>query len=232
MNRFVHMHWKGVNLALGLLLLTVVPASATRFTHPVNACEANMRQLDGAVQQWALDHGKKSTNQCSATDPEILGYLKRGTLQCPSGGTYELTTVAESPRCSVHGSLGEAWDREHQRSTRVLRLREVVVSVIGLACSLLVVPWPSFSLKARTLLPSLMPWVFLFSTVPWALGIWPAGARFPGMTSSRLPELLFAGIGIGLCLRGFFMPRQGPRYGLIMCLIFTCLAVVLSLIIP
>ncbi len=64
-----------------------------------NACIANLKQIDGALQQWALENKKLPTDA-----PELAGllpYLKGSVLPvCPGGGTYHLgKTVGDAPVC-------------------------------------------------------------------------------------------------------------------------------------
>jgi chromosome segregation ATPase len=69
-----------------------------------NACINNLRQLDGAKQQWALDKGKTATDVPTAQD--LLPYLKDGTFPvCPDGGTYSINAVGEFPTCSIAGHV-------------------------------------------------------------------------------------------------------------------------------
>lgn len=68
-----------------------------------NSCIANLKQIDGATQQWALETRKL------AKDPVdwkgIQAYLLRGVLPvCPGGGVYQPgVNVSASPSCSVPG---------------------------------------------------------------------------------------------------------------------------------
>jgi hypothetical protein len=65
----------------------------------MNACINNMRQLDGAAQQWALEKGKTTGATPVMTDVEP--YLKLNSANavppCPSGGTYTLAAIGTSP---------------------------------------------------------------------------------------------------------------------------------------
>lgn len=66
----------------------------------VNACISNLKQIDGAVQQWALENRK--TAKDSVTLKDAAGFLKGGVLPiCPDGGTYYVSTVGSSPACSL-----------------------------------------------------------------------------------------------------------------------------------
>ena len=44
-----------------------------------NACIANLKQIDGAIQQWALEQKKNTTDTYAFTDTTVLQYLK-GTV--------------------------------------------------------------------------------------------------------------------------------------------------------
>ena len=64
------------------------------------ACINNLRQLDSAKQQWALENGK-NTNDVPSWDGINL-YIGRG-VKCPKGGTYILGRVSQLPKCSIGG---------------------------------------------------------------------------------------------------------------------------------
>jgi len=72
-----------------------------RFTAPSQqSCINNLRQIDGASQQWALENHKMTSDVPAWSD--IQPYLK-GPLSCPQGGTYILGRVQDLPKCSVAG---------------------------------------------------------------------------------------------------------------------------------
>jgi hypothetical protein len=66
-------------------------------------CINNLRQIDGAKQQWALEHNK--TPDAVPTPQEIVPYLGGQQLmpQCPAGGRYSLNAVSNAPTCSIPG---------------------------------------------------------------------------------------------------------------------------------
>jgi hypothetical protein len=71
-----------------------------------DSCINNLRQIDGAKQQWALEHGKKVDDKVTWNDITPYIRLKNAPrLWCPQGGAYILGTVAENPRCSVKGHI-------------------------------------------------------------------------------------------------------------------------------
>lgn len=63
-------------------------------------CINNLRQLDGAKQQWALENRK--TEKDTPTEQDIAPYLKGGALPtCPAGGRYTLYAVSSLPTCTI-----------------------------------------------------------------------------------------------------------------------------------
>jgi chromosome segregation ATPase len=70
-----------------------------------NVCINNLRQIDGAKQQWALEN-KKPANAVP-TFADIAPYLGQGPQgaipTCPSGGAYTLNTMSAVPTCSIPG---------------------------------------------------------------------------------------------------------------------------------
>ena len=65
----------------------------------------NLRQLDGAKQQWALDHGR--TGSVVVTEQDIAIYLKRGGIRPVAGERYILNLLTQSPEAELtHKALG------------------------------------------------------------------------------------------------------------------------------
>jgi prepilin-type N-terminal cleavage/methylation domain-containing protein len=87
---------------IGLLASIAIPNFVkARTTAQMNACISNLRVIDGAIQQWALDTKQGDTATVTAAD--ILPYLKN-SVTCPSGGktfadSYSVTTVQARPAC-------------------------------------------------------------------------------------------------------------------------------------
>lgn len=68
----------------------------------VNTCINNLRHLDGAKQQWALEN--KKSEQAIPRDNDLQPYLKDGVIPtCPAGGNYTLNSVAVPPTCTMPG---------------------------------------------------------------------------------------------------------------------------------
>lgn len=97
-------------LFTGFVVAFVIPGFiAARLVRSANACVNNLRQIDGAKQQWALENNKHSND--IPTGAEISVYLWHDKmLVCPQGGTYTIGRVDEDPKCSVSTS---AWPNDH-----------------------------------------------------------------------------------------------------------------------
>ena len=91
---------------IGVVAVVALPNFIrARTTSAQNACMNNLRQLDGAIQQWGLEN-KKTTNDIPRLD-DLKPYIKLTSLgelpRCPAGGTYTAGRVGARPRCSVGG---------------------------------------------------------------------------------------------------------------------------------
>ena len=95
-----------VSLALipviGMMAAIAIPNFVkARDTAQMNACISNLRQMDSAKEQWALEHKKQTTD--TPTAQELETYLRSGPggLKCPAGGVYSINAVGEAPTCSI-----------------------------------------------------------------------------------------------------------------------------------
>ena len=90
---------------IGLLAAIAIPNFVkARTTSQQNACINNLRQLDGAVQQYALENKLSST--ATYTISLLKPYLKLDSTSnipaCPANGTYSPGgNVASVPTCSL-----------------------------------------------------------------------------------------------------------------------------------
>jgi len=67
-----------------------------------NACINNLRQIDAAKNQWALEKNKTATDV--PTEDDLKPYLYNNAFPtCPQGGTYTIGALSEKPTCSVPG---------------------------------------------------------------------------------------------------------------------------------
>jgi prepilin-type N-terminal cleavage/methylation domain-containing protein len=91
---------------IGLLAAIAIPNFVrARTTSQMNACINNLRQIDGAKQQWALET-KQATN-ATPSFTAISQYL-RNAITCPAGGSgatfsssYTMGTVTAKPTCKI-----------------------------------------------------------------------------------------------------------------------------------
>ena len=86
---------------IGLLAAIAIPNFVkARTQSQTNACINNLRQIDGAKQQWALENKKSDTD--TPTEAEVQVYIKNETMPtCPSTGTYTVGAVNADPTCSL-----------------------------------------------------------------------------------------------------------------------------------
>jgi hypothetical protein len=89
---------------IGIMAAIAIPNFVkARSTAQMNACISNLRQMDGAKQQWALEHKKQTTDTPTAQELEAYLHGGPGGLKCPAGGVYTIHTVGEMPTCSIPG---------------------------------------------------------------------------------------------------------------------------------
>ena len=90
-------------ICIPLMLAIAIPNFVkARDTAMQNACINNLRQIDAAKQQWALQNSKSAGDV--PTEADLKPFLKDGVFPvCPSGGTYTIGAVSNSPTCSIPG---------------------------------------------------------------------------------------------------------------------------------
>ena len=97
---------------IGLLAAIAIPNFVkARTTSQMNACINNLRQLDGAKQQWALE--TKQTALAAPTEAELSPYIGRNpaavtiVYSCPADklGTfttsYTIAALNVAPSCKI-----------------------------------------------------------------------------------------------------------------------------------
>ncbi len=87
-----------------LLAIAIPNFVKARTTAQMNACINNLRQIEGAKQQWILEKNKAPGDIPTAAD--LDAYLRGGgfsQLKCPAGGTYTINAGDKQPTCSVPG---------------------------------------------------------------------------------------------------------------------------------
>ncbi len=93
---------------IGLLAAIAIPNFVrARTTSQKNACINNLRQIDGAKQQWALE--TKQAPNASPAYSDISSYLKNA-VSCPAAGSdtsfsgsYNTDYVTNAPSCKSAG---------------------------------------------------------------------------------------------------------------------------------
>ena len=99
---------------IGLLATIAVPSWVkARTTSQQNACINNLRAIDGAKQQWALE--AKANGTVTPALSEIQPYLGRGAAgvppTCPTDSTqtfslsYNMGSLAVPPSCLINSNL-------------------------------------------------------------------------------------------------------------------------------
>jgi hypothetical protein len=89
-------------LVIPLMIAIAVPNFIkARDTAMRNACINNLRQIEAAENQWAMENSK--TTKDTPTPQDLDKYIKGGfaSLHCPAGGTYVIGPVGQAPTCSV-----------------------------------------------------------------------------------------------------------------------------------
>src|SRR5471030_1589961 len=89
---------------IGLLAAIAIPNFIrARASSQANACINNLRQIDGAINEWALENGK-SNGAAVASPNTVSAYIKLNSVGsvpgCPAGGTYVTSPVGSTPQVS------------------------------------------------------------------------------------------------------------------------------------
>ena len=92
---------------IGLLAAIAIPNFVkARATSQANACINNMRQIDAAVNQWALEQHKTTGSTAPTLTSDLTPYIKLNSAgsipSCPAGGTYTVGTVGATPQVTCN----------------------------------------------------------------------------------------------------------------------------------
>jgi prepilin-type N-terminal cleavage/methylation domain-containing protein len=99
-----------VVVIIGILLAIAVPNFVrVRESSRSKSCVANLKSINGAMEQWAMDNKKTSGSPVTSTDLFGVDKYVKATPACPGGGAYALEAVGVDPTCSV-GDNGTAAD--------------------------------------------------------------------------------------------------------------------------
>ena len=89
---------------IGVLAAIAIPSFIkARATSQQNACINNLRQIDGAINEWALETGQ--SNGATVTSAQtVSAYIKlnvnNSVPSCPASGSYTTTLVGANPQVS------------------------------------------------------------------------------------------------------------------------------------
>jgi prepilin-type N-terminal cleavage/methylation domain-containing protein len=98
---------------IGLLAAIAIPNFVkARATSQANACINNLRQIDAAANQFALEKGK-TTGATINYPNDLTPYIRLNTAgsipPCPVGGDYyQDNTVGATPTCSLGSTVTPA----------------------------------------------------------------------------------------------------------------------------
>ena len=102
-----------VVLIIGILLAIAVPNFIrARETSRAKSCQGNLKQVQSAKEQWAMD--TRAATTATPTAANLYGtdkYIKAAPL-CPSSGTYTIGSMSADPTCDKgqNGTTGDSSD--------------------------------------------------------------------------------------------------------------------------
>lgn len=97
---------------IGLLAAIAIPNFVkARATSQANACINNLRQIDAAAQEFALEN-RKSTGDSISYPADLTPYIKLNAANsippCPAGGNYADGVVGNNPTCDLSTTVTPA----------------------------------------------------------------------------------------------------------------------------
>jgi prepilin-type N-terminal cleavage/methylation domain-containing protein len=97
---------------IGLLAAIAIPNFVkARATSQANACINNLRQIDAAANQFALEAKKKTGDTITYPD-DLTPYIKMNANSsipgCPASGTYSDPSVGATPACTLGSTVTPA----------------------------------------------------------------------------------------------------------------------------
>lgn len=93
---------------IGLLVAIALPNFIkSRATSQQNACINNLRQINSAVEQWAMEHGQSAGSPPPTMNTDLTPYIQLNSNSaipaCPAGGSYTINNISAVPQviCSL-----------------------------------------------------------------------------------------------------------------------------------
>jgi len=88
-----------VVMIIGILLAIAVPNFVrARETSRASSCAANLKQIDSAKEQYAMEN--RLGTGAAVTAANISPNYLKAMPACPSGGAYTIAAVGTAPSCS------------------------------------------------------------------------------------------------------------------------------------
>ena len=92
-----------VVLIIGILMAIAVPNFIqARSTSRKNSCIANLKQIDSAKEQYAME--AKLDTGATVTQANLAPTYIKSFPSCPGGGAYTIDVVGTNPSCSLAAS--------------------------------------------------------------------------------------------------------------------------------
>ena len=94
---------------IGLLAAIAIPNFVkARATAQKNTCVANLKQIDGAKQQWAIENKKNGADVPAPADLYGTSLYIKAEPTCPLAGSYSVLAVNVNPTCSLAATDGHS----------------------------------------------------------------------------------------------------------------------------
>src|SRR6185369_8000741 len=95
--------------AIGAITVIAIPNRiGGSHSSPANACINNLRQIDGAKNEWALEHNQTNLDTV-VTEVDIKPYIKLNSKSqipgCPLRGKYTIGKLGDPPMCSFSNAI-------------------------------------------------------------------------------------------------------------------------------
>src|SRR4029077_8755125 len=78
---------------------------------PTLSCINNLRQIDAAANQFALEHNSRTGDPINFPS-DLTPYIKLNSVgkisSCPQGGIYSIKRVGDTPTCSLGTTVSPA----------------------------------------------------------------------------------------------------------------------------
>ena len=90
-----------ITLSIISFLLAIVAYSYVKSnkTAKTTICISNLKELDSAIDQWALENHISAGTSISGYEEDVYdGYVKGRKPQCPAGGEYLFGTIGTRPQ--------------------------------------------------------------------------------------------------------------------------------------